>query len=246
MKNKLLALVAALGLLAGCGMFPKKVEFFQDKVEPFPELTAREKETLKQAADLAAKKAEETLRAALLEGSSLAVTDPAEDASLLTLSLTKSLGPPLRPWTREPDLLAEKLLAEVAKLNRRLDEFAEDQRKNEGKKIEGSGLFQVPYFVWIGVVGLFVFVVVIVGGVILKVAAMSNPAVAVGTKVASLGASRLARGFGQLVKAGEGIKDELFDKLDENSAKIAKEIFRKHHEANQDSDVQTAIRELTK
>lgn len=245
--RKWFALVLCAGLLAGCSSFlPKRVELFQDKVERVPTPTLREKETQKQAAALAAEKAAEALQAALLEGSSPAVVDPAEDASILTLSLTKSLGPPLDPWDREVEVLARKLLEEVADLNRRLDKFAEDQRENEGKKIEGSGVFQVPYFVWLGGAGLFVVILIFVGGIVLKVASISNPAVAVGTRIASMGASRLARGFGQVVEAGEGFKDEIKSRFDEAQATVIKEIYRKHQERVQDNDVQAAIRELTK
>ena len=133
----------------------------------------------------------------------------------------------------------------IARIDRRLDEFAAKQDQNVGKAIEGTGLLQVPYFVWLGGVALFLFVAGMVLYAFLKVAALSNPAVAVGTRVASLGASRLARGFGQMVSGGESYKEEIKGLFDEGTARVILNAFQKHHRNSQDADVQAAIRELT-
>lgn len=245
----LLAILLAL-TLSGCSLIPKKVELFQKKVKEVPTYTQPDKEVQKETADLAARKAQETYTAALQENSSPAVLKPAGDTSLLTLSLTKSLGPPLTPWKDkyEAALLAAKLDHVEARLNERLDKFADKQQENVGKKIEGSGIFQVPYFVWLAGVGLFIFILVFGGIIAIKVLGMMNPAVAVGTGVATLGASRIARGFAQSIKGGEKFKAEiksLFNGEDKTADTIL-ELFKRNQMTSQDEDIQQAIRELTK
>jgi hypothetical protein len=246
--SKFLLSVFLAVMFAGCSIIPKPVEFFQKKVKEVPTYTSTDKEVQKETADLAARKARETYEAALLENSSTSVLKPAEDTSLLTLSLTKSVGPPLNPWKGEADLLAAKLDRTEARLNERLDKFAEKQQEQVGKKIEGSGTFSVPWIVYVCGVAVFLFVGFVVLKVFLTVASMSNPGVAVGTRVASMGAKGLAKGFSQVIAGNEGFKEEvkkLFGEGD-TTAKAILEIFKKNHMTAQDSDVQSAIRELTK
>lgn len=241
--NKFLAL-ATLLILTGCGsLMPKNVEFFQKKVAAVPVATAAQKETQKQAAALAAVKAEETYRAAIAEDTTTDVLAPAADSALLSRSVSTSLGPPIAPWEKTAAELSAKLDTAVAKLDKRFDKFADAQEKVAGKKIEGTGLFQVPYFVWLGGVALLVFLAFIALKVLSTVASISNPGVAVGTRVVSLGASRLARGFSQMVKAGVDYEEEIRAKFGPEADKII-EIFKKHHKINQDSDVKSAIKTL--
>lgn len=248
MRRKILVslLLTSSLFLCSCSTFiPKKVELFQDKVKAVPEATTFEKETQKQAASLAAKRADDTFRAAILEKAPESVLEPASDTMALTRSVSTSLGPPVDKWDGAATNLADKLDTAVAKLNRRLDSFANKQEENVGKKIEGSGLFQVPYFLWLGGFAVLFFFGFVAIKIALAFASAANPGVAVGTRVLSGGAALAAKGFGQLIHAGEGFKDEIENYVGELTPEKVKEIFRKHHQQSQDRDVQAAVRELT-
>ena len=144
--KRLFALLALSSVLfTGCSsLIPKQVEFFQDKVERFPVAKSSEKEIQRQAAQKAAEQARETLKAALIDGSTVAVVKPADETVKLTDSVSRSLGPPVSPSKLPADELSQKLDHAVAKLNQRLDDFKADNDKNAGKKIEDTGLFKVP------------------------------------------------------------------------------------------------------
>lgn len=245
-RNKFLAIFVALFFLAGCGIIPKPVEFFQDKVKAVPEATAGEKETQRQAADLAARKAEETLRAAIRESASDSIVKPAEDTSLLTRSVTTSLGPPLHPWNAEADLLAIKLDTAIAQLNKRLDKFTDKQTENVGKKIEGSGWFQVPWIVYAGGIALVIFFGLVAAKVALAVLSTMHPGVAVGTRVAQMGASTVSRALGQTIQGGKDFVGEITKKYSADVANEVIELFKQHQQKNQDSDVQRMIKDLIK
>lgn len=246
---RLLIIVAAMSVFVGCGLIPKKVELFQDKVQKFPVAKPREKELQRQTAQRAEEKAQETLEAAIAEESSPAVIVPATETALLTDVVSESLGPPTRPApeSKTSDSLAQELRASIAALNKRLDDFKEDNNENAGKKIEGTGLFQVSYFLWIGLVigGLWLAKTVLT--VIANVAAAGSPPVAIGLKAANVGGKLLSRGFSQLIKAGESFKDVV--KAEVKDADLQKKIldaFQSSHRKEQDSDVQAVIKELTK
>lgn len=240
-------LAMVLVCFTGCALIPKPVEFFQSKVKEVPSHTQADKEVQKETADLAARKAQQTYKAALAENTSTNVLTPAQDSALLTLSLSKSLGSPLSPWNGDAELLSLKLDHVEARLDARLDKFADKQQENVGKKIEGSGAFSVPWIVYVVIVGGLIFAGFIALKVIATLAAASNPGVAVGTRIASIGAQGLAKGFGQMVTAGQSFKDDVVKHFGESetSEKII-DLFHKNHKAAQDSDIQTAIRELTK
>lgn len=247
---RLLILIVATAAFCGCAsLLPKKVELFQDKVKEFPKQKPREKELQRQTAQRAEEKAKETLEAAIAEESSPAVIVPATETALLTDVVSESLGPPTRPApeSKTSDSLAQELRASIAALNKRLDDFKEDNNENAGKKIEGTGLFQVSYFLWIGLVigGLWLAKTVLT--VIANVAAAGSPPVAIGLKAANVGGKLLSRGFSQLIKAGESFKDVV--KAEVKDADLQKKIldaFQSSHRKEQDSDVQAVIKELTK
>ena len=97
-------------LLVGCGtLIPKKVEFFQDKVEAFPEAKSREKEVQKETAARAAQASLDTLISAVDERASTNVVNPAKDAVVLSGAVARSLGPPETPSTDKADELSAKL-----------------------------------------------------------------------------------------------------------------------------------------
>lgn len=252
LRSLILVLFAA-SLLSGCGsLAPGRKEFFQDKVERVPEATSRERETEKQTVDLLRRRTQQTVVAAVLEKASPAVTEPAKDAAILADAVAVSVGPPKSalPDDSKTSEVANKLLAAVAKLDSRMESFREDVRSNEGRKIEGSGLFSVPYFVWLGVVLVMVFIgfiLLAIGWMALKAFAISNPPLALATGAVSLGAKFAKNGFAQLLKGGETFKDAVSKKI-EDPAVAAKvlELFRTHQMQAQSPEVQDAIKELTK
>lgn len=246
----LVLLLFVLLLLPGCGtLFPKPVEFGQDKVEAFPTQRASERETQRQTALRAKEDAEKTLRAALSEASSPAVVEPATSVARLTDSLSLSLGPPKYPATVPSDELARKLDLAVAKLNARIDEFHIDNDENKGKKIEGTGWLSIPYFVWIGGVAVVVFIGLIILGVAwtaLKAYALSNPPLALGLNAVQLGSKGAKSLVAQLLQGGEKFKERLSKEVtDPVLQEKIRQLFRDEHERAQSPETQQIIKRLT-
>lgn len=237
--------------MTGCGtLIPKRVEFFQDKVHQFPEQSASEREIQRQAAQRAEEKAREMLSEAYKELASPKVTEPGEEVVDLTGAVASSLGPPRHPSTKPSDELADSLRSAVAKLNTRIDEFRKENNENTGKKIEGTGLFSVPYFLWIAIVGVLFFVGLLIAGVLwtfFKMFAASNPPVQLGLGAVQLGAGFLKRAVGEVAKGGEAFKDALMKKVsDPKLQEELKELFRIEHERSQSADTQALLKEITK
>lgn len=251
--KKFLGLTLTLTLLAGCStLIPKRVELGQDKVEKMPVPKASEREIQRQTAQRAALRADETYRAAIAEGSAPAVVLPAAETTVLTESVSRSLGPPLTP--ANPALpsqdLARKLDTAVAKLNSRIDDFREDNDKNAGHKIEGTGFLQIPYIVWLGGAAVLFMVVVVVVGLgwtALKAYSLSNPPVALGLKAVSLGGSLASKAVGQLVKGGEKFKEKLQSEipgLTDEARKQVEALFVSSHKESSDEVIQDAVKHL--
>lgn len=236
--------------LLGCGtLLPRRVELFQDKVRAVPVATTRENEVEKQAAAAAADTAQQTLLAAVKEDASTSVIYPATDTAALTRAVSTSVGPPLTPWKGDFQLLAAKLDSSVAALDRRLESFKKNNDENAGKRIEGTGLLQVPYFVWLG--GAFiVFILLLVGfsvlWMVLKTMASANPIASLGVRAVEMGAQTATRGFTQLVAAGEQFKDKIKQDLDPAIATKVLEMFRTNQQIAQDHDIKQAVDHLTK
>lgn len=247
-------LAAALTLIAlivtGCGtLFPKRVEFGQDKVEKFPTAKPAEQEVQRQAALRAKEEAARTLQAAILEQTSPAVIDPATASAKLTDSLSLSLGPPLHPSTDASEALARRLDIAIAKLNHRIDNFKADNDQNAGKKIEGTGWLSVPYFIWMGglaVVGFIGFIILGVAWTALKAFSISNPPLALGLNAVQLGGKAVKNVAGQLLKGGERFKERIETEIEDPAlAARIKQIFRDEHEKAQSPEVQKIVEHLT-
>ena len=230
--------------LAGCGLIPKRVELGQDRVKKFPEHPKAQLEAERQAVALAAEKAREAEKIATADQSQAAL--PASESAELSESVGRSLGPPANPWSGEVTALTERLDKLTAKYNGLLATFKQGNDALAGKKIEGTGIFQVPYFLWLGIVGAVMFVVWIVLRAVVSIAAAGNPGVAVGLKVAQVGGRTLSRGFSQLVSGGEHFKDWLKKEVPDEGLKTKiLEAFRQNQVCEQDKDVQSLIKELT-
>jgi hypothetical protein len=233
-------------LTPGCSLIPKRVEFGQKKVKPVPEQTVAEKEVVKQAAALAERRAAATEKAALIEGSSEKVRQPAHDTSVLTRSVSLSLGPPENQWQASVDELAARVDRLTARLDRKIDEYREKTEPLVGKKIEGTGWLQVPYFLWIGILAGLAFLV----WTALKIFGAIYPPVGLGISamgtVGRLSSRAVSQAFGQVVAGGEKFKEAL-DKSGLEAVAVAKvkELFQISQEREQDAQVQRVIRQLT-
>lgn len=241
-----LLLLIVLISLTGCGVLSHRSEYFQDKVQKMPALNVEHKETQKQAADYIAKKTKETVSAAILEDSSTNVLKPALEAEVVADSLSGSMGKPLEPWGKSANVLAVKLDKLDAKLDRAVEQFREYNDENQGKAIEGTGLFSISYGTKIMIFGLF-----LVGAYIaVKVLSLFNPAVSVGSQVLSggfRGITKIAtKGFSQIISAGEQFKKSVDDEFaDPKTKEKIFTLFRQAQLEKQDSEVQEVIKKLT-
>lgn len=239
--------------LTGCSsLIPKRVELGQDKVKPFPEAKSAEREVQRQVADRAAKLAAKTVEASISEGVTEKVLGPAKQTEVLTRSVATSLGPPAKPAS--PGLssedLAQRLDRAVSDLNRRIDEFKQDNNENTGKKIEGTGFLQIPYFVYLGiflVFGFIAFVVITIAWAALKAYSLANPPLAVGLNAVQLGGKGLANLASQLVRGGETFKQSVQAEFDNpRIAERVLQIFKDSHQKEQSPENQILIKTLTK
>ncbi len=242
--KKILLLLPLLAL-TGCGtLIPKTVEFFQKRVKAVPELPESAKETQRQAADYVATKTEETKIAAVESNASTNVVSLASDANTVASALSQSLGPPEDPWKKEAQRLALKLKEQQADYNKSLTKFSDNQDKVVGKKIEGTGLIRIPYFVYIGCIILVIFI----AWSALKLYGAVNPVVGLGTNLAGrVSSAALSRGFSQVVAGAEEFKTAVAqsDFTAEMKAKILK-MFQSHSRQEQDADIQEVVKTITK
>jgi len=245
MRNQIFCVILLAFLAAGCSsLIPKRVELGQEKVQKFPDHQKAQLDAERQAVALAAEKAREAEKIATEDKSEAA--KPAGEAADLSESVGRALGPPSNPWRGEVIELTERLDRLTSKYNDLLVRFKKDNDENAGKKIEGTGFLQIPYFLYIGVIGLVIFVVWIVLRALVSVAAAGNPGVAVGMRVAQVGGKVLSRGFSQLVKGGENFKEWLKREVPEEKLKEKiLEAFKQHQTSAQDADVQTLVKDLT-
>lgn len=247
-KPKTLAILLATNLmLSGCSfLLPKKVEFFQDKVKAFPEAKAGEREIQRQTAFRAEEKAKETLSAALATDADATVVKPATETVDLTDAVSTSLGPPSSPAreSKSSEALAADLREAVAALNKRVESFKADNNENAGKKIEGTGFFQIGYFsMWLLIFGGLV--IVWFG---LKVYGMVNPVVGLGVNtVGRVGSTILRRGLSEIAEGGEAFKAYVESHTQAALTKDEiKDLFLRAQKENQSRDVQEIVAKLTK
>jgi hypothetical protein len=243
--KKFFLLLPLVSLLCGCSvLLPKKVEFFQDKVQKFPELSNHERELQRQAAALAEQRANDTLNAALANHVPEPVLQPAKDTVDLTHAVATSLGPPSDIWTGAAKKLADRLTENIADFNSRVNRFKINSNENVGKKIEDTGIFKIGYLSMWGII-LGLAALVWFG---FKVYGMFNPAVALGQNlVGRVSSAVLHKGFTQIVSAGEEFKDSLQNsQLTEEVKEQVKAMFRAAQESKQDEKIQDVVKGLTK
>lgn len=244
------ALIASLLILglAGCGtLIPKKVELFQDKVKQYPEYSEYARQLEKQLAQRLQQKTAQTVEAALETQASTNVVVPAREAERLAIANAVVVGPPEKPATIPSEALAVKVESTAGKLDSKIDDFKKGNNENEGKKIEGTGIFQVPYFAWVGGIMALVALLYFAGKIALNVAAMVNPGAAVGLGVVNGLGAIAGKGFAQVIKGGENFKKWVTAEIkDADIQKKVLDAFRVEQERAQDSDVKNAVVSVTR
>lgn len=258
--KKFAPLLLALTLcLTGClsTLVPKQVELGQKKVQAFPEPKQKEEEVQKQAANLAAVRAQDTLVAAVSNNAPAAVVEPAHDTAILTRAVSTVIGPPAEPYVGPVSNLVAKTDATVAKQNVRVENFAKRNDSLEGKKIEDTGVVKVPYVMWLGgAIGglLLLYVIFRAAMVALKAYGMTNPAVGAGVGIAgavghsalSFAGTLLHRGFEQVVAGGESFKEKVTKEFEPALAQKVLTMFQNEQVKAQDNDVKNTVANLTK
>ena len=249
MKKLLLTLAVSAALLSGCGILPKPVELFQKKVQKMPEASAAQLETQRQAAQLAKVRSAAVVDAAIAEGSTTNVLSPARDSERLTDAVATSLGPPIKPATDPAPVVAQRLESGVGKLNKKIEAFADRNDDLAGKKIEGTGLISVPYFLWIGILAAVTFVIWhVVKSLAAAGAATGNPAGVVALGTMTVAGSTIQKGFAQIVKGGENFKNWVTKEIGPVDSALQAKIlgaFQTYQTGVQDQDVQAAVKQLT-
>lgn len=245
--KRILSLFIISFLLTGCSLIPKKVEMFQDKVHPFPELTSSQKELQKEAAQRAKEKAAETLLAATAESTSTNVTTPARDAALLTDVVAESVGAPSKRGTEDSQALAQEVRHSLAKFDKKLDSFKTENNENAGKKIEGTGLLQIPYFWYLGGIVLIVFVGWHLAHTALTLASAANPGALVGVGAMNVTGALAGKAATQLVQGGKDFLGWVSKEVtDSGLQQKITEAFINAHKQAQDQDVKSIVKPLVK
>jgi len=229
-------------------LIPKNVEFFQDKVHKFPAVTAKQVELQREAAALAKEKSRAVTKAAIEADAPANVTEPAQEVEILTDAVSTSLGPPVSPSTNSAEV-ASKLNKSVAKHDNKVESFAKENNKDAGKKIEGTGLIQVPYFIYLG--GFLVVAIIFwhLAKTALQAAGAAYPPAAIPASIAvggmNVAQSTLAKGFQQIVSGGESFKNWIENEIPDDALKQKIiSAFTANHQTAQDSDVQAVVKAL--
>ena len=234
-------------LFTGCGLIPKRVEFFQKKVEAVPEKTPKAKELEKQVAKRIAQDVDQALEAAKAEHSSTNVINPLESADTLAPALSSSLGQPKEPYTGKAEPLAQKINKEEAKLDQELEEYREDNRALEGKKIEGTGKISMPWIVYVALVvgGLaFLWFVIKIG---IAVASNMYPGVGVGLNMLKVPGRQAAKSLSEVLEGGEHFKElvKTASELEDDIKDQVLALFKRAQVEKQSRDVQKVIKNIT-
>lgn len=241
----LVGTVALAALLAGCGtLIPKKVEFFQSKVQALPEKPDTQVELEKEVAYAATLTARLTTEAAVSNHSPVSVIAPAKATETLTSAVSVSLGPPKSvPAIDTATNLAVKLVEKSGSLDAKVEKYADKIAPLVGKKIEGTGFIRIPYFLYIGIVIAIVFVI----WTGLKIYGAANPIVGLGTNIVGrVGSKTVSLAASELAKGGELFKEELAKSGIEQAVTAKVEtLFRHSQERAQSETTKEVVKTLT-
>ena len=235
-------LILAL-MVTSCGIFPKKVEFGQSKVPIFPVKTEAQGERVKQGVRLAADKVDQAYEAAIYEHVTNTVIMPLKEAKAVINPVAEALGAPKYEWTAPATNLAKAINTDNATYDAKLETLEKKLEPLAGKKVEGTGWFQMGYFTYIALLLGLGFVVMMV----MKVLALIYPPVSVGVNAMHVGSSLLQKGFSEVVAGGEAFKN-MVEKQFEDKATQEKivDLFTDTHKMVQSQDVQDVVKNLIK
>lgn len=235
-------------LTTSCGLLPKTVEYGQSKVKAAPVKRPETIEAEKQGAEFVHREVVAARDAALASGASTNVLNPLSEARIASEGLSYSLGSPANRWERSGDELSARLGRLENKLDIALDDYRKAQAPLVGKKIEGTGIFQLGYFTNLALIAGFLFLV----SIGLKLWGMFNPVVGAGvaglSSVGRMSVGTLKNGFEQVVKGVEGFKESVeASHLSQEAKDWIKDSLARHQNATQaDPLVQNAVKSLTK
>lgn len=235
-------------LSQGCGLLPKRVEYFQRKVEAVPEKTERASETERQAAAFIATTSREVELLAVREQTSTNMQEAAGEVVTAAQALSTSLGPPAEPWDHPATPLALKLAHAGNKLDRAVEDYRQDVAPDVGKKIEGTGAIQLGYFTNLLLVGggLALLTLLLYTGVKIALSIYAPGVSGVVGQVAKVPLATLKGLAEQTVKGVEGFKSELGSLgLGEKAEAAIRTLLRTELQKKQDGAVQKVARDLT-
>lgn len=250
--TKLLNIILISSILligAGCGLWPKTVEFGQSKVKPVPEKTQKNDEQDRQAAQYVDKKVEQSYIAAIRENSSTNVMNPLFDAHIVAPALSLSLGPPMTEWpmTAPATNLVKDLHRNVATLNKNLETYREKTEPLVGKKIEGTGFFQIGYFSYVLILIVIGFILYEGIKIAINIAGNANPVIGLGTAIAGkISGATAGKALSEVVQAGEDFKDKIVKEITDPAlqTKILS-LFSSAHAEAQSADVKAVVKTIT-
>lgn len=234
MKLRYLLLPCAV-LLTGC-FAPKNIEFGQRKVRALPEYKAAAVERQKQAA---------LFVDSYLGSWRTTNSDPhcaLREAQEVSQALSSNLGAPAEAWGGDGLALAAKLRADENRLDRDLDKYRAKTAPDVGKKIEGTGWFQIGFFSYY----LIIAALLCLAWGALKVYGWFNPAVALGTRaVGRVGRSVVQYGFGELIEGGQRFKERLeASGINDEIKGAILDMFDSSHREMQSRDTQDLVKQL--
>ena len=159
-------------------------------------------------------------------------------------TLSESLGPPKKPYPGTPAGLEARLEKAIAGYQGDIEKFRKKNDKNAGKAIEGTGIFQIGYFSYVGL--LFLFVGICWIGI--RIYGLVNPLVGFGSgAVQRMGAGLVRKGFGEVVDSFSSLEHKLSAEFsDPRIHKKLISLVRQSQRESQSRDTQEVIRRMKK
>lgn len=240
--KKIVLAVCLCALLAGCSILPKNVEFGQKKVKPVPAKTEKAKEFDRKAIYFVNKKVNEALTAAFATKADKTVVTPLSEAKPVSEALVVSVGPPKPEWTGNATNLAKEVNKNTAVLNEKLDDYRDNVKPLEGKKIEGTGFIQMGYFTYLGILIGLAFLIKFAYNIF----GTLYPPVGAAGQLLKVPAKIVARGFSEVIEGGEHFLSKVDHEFEPAVAAKISAMFKSSHMEKQSRDVQTIVDTITK
>jgi hypothetical protein len=143
--------------------------------------------------------------------------------------------------------LADEVRKSLATHSKKVDSYVENNDENAGKKIEGTGIVQVPYFIWLGGVLVFVFVGWHLAKMALSAASAANPGAALGVGAMNVAGNTVSKGIVQIVQGGKRFVNWAEAEIEDPALrKKVVDAFTSSHKTAQDADVKAIVDQLIK